>query len=60
MWAKLWMKKETKQYHNEYEVSKKKFNLLKKGIFYKNTYISLETIHNNNMVKWIEPGMGIS
>ena len=58
LWAQLWMKKETKQYHTEYEVSKKKFNSLKKGIFYNNIFISLETIHNNNLVKWVEPEWG--
>lgn len=58
LWAQLWMKKETKQYHNEYDVSKKKFNKLKKGIFYNNTFISLETIHNNNEINWLEPEWG--
>ena len=32
IWNKLWMNQDNKQYHNEYETSKKKFNLLKNGI----------------------------
>jgi len=59
LWNKLWMKKDNKQYHNEYDSSKKKFNLLKKGIYIKNNLISLNTIHYNNKVFWYTPEWGI-
>ena len=32
LWNKLWMNKNLSNYHNEYESSKKKFNLLTKGV----------------------------
>lgn len=59
LWNKLWMKQDNKQYHNEYDLSKKKFNLLKKGIHIKNDYISLNTIHEKNKILWQNPEWGI-
>ena len=59
LWNKLWMKKDNKQYHNEYDSSKKKFNLLKNGIYVNNRFISLSTIHHNSKVLWYTPEWGI-
>lgn len=63
LWNELWMNKNTRQYHNEYENSKKKFNKLKKGFFTKldnetNEFISLDIIHKNEPIKWQEPEWG--
>ena len=58
LWNKLWMKQDNKQYHNEYESSKNKFESLKQGIYKKNEFISLETIHNTNIINWYNPEWG--
>jgi 8-oxo-dGTP pyrophosphatase MutT (NUDIX family) len=58
LWNKLWMKQDNKQYHNEYDSSKKKFESLKMGIHNKNEFISLDTIHNNNEIQWHYPEWG--
>ena len=44
LWNNLWMSKNN-QYHNEYDNSKKKFNLLKMGIYIKNALYSLDKIN---------------
>ena len=58
LWNTLWMKQNNKLYHNEYDSSKKKFNLLKKGIFYKNCSFSLKTLNDLNNIKYYEPEWG--
>jgi len=63
LWNELWMNKNTRQYHNEYENSKKKFNKLKRGFFTKldnetDEFISLDIIHKNEPIKWQEPEWG--
>ena len=63
LWNELWMNKNTRQYHNEYENSKKKFNQLKEGFTYKNNdnteeYISLKKVHDSHPIKWYEPEWG--
>ena len=58
LWDNLWMKKQTSQYHNEYDSSKKKFNILKKGIKVKSEKITLETINNLVPINWYEPEWG--
>lgn len=58
LWNKLWMKQDNKQYHNEYDSSKKKFESLKTGIYNKNEFISLDTIHTNNDIQWNCPEWG--
>lgn len=63
LWNELWMNKNTRQYHNEYENSKKKFNKLKIGFFAKvdnqpDEFISLGIIHKNEPIKWQEPEWG--
>jgi len=58
LWNKLWMKQDNKQYHNEYDSSKKKFNILKEGIYNKNILVSLKTLNSTNKLLWYEPEWG--
>ena len=58
LWNKLWMKHDNKQYHNEYDSSKKKFNILKNGFYNKSILISLDTLNFNNNLLWYEPEWG--
>ena len=46
LWNNLWMS-QNNQYHNEYDNSKKKFNLLKEGIYIKDTLYSLNIINDS-------------
>ena len=49
LWNKLWMNKNLKQYHNEYDTSKKKFNMLKAGsVMQDDNAITIEYIHKNS------------
>jgi 8-oxo-dGTP pyrophosphatase MutT (NUDIX family) len=59
LWNNLWMKQNNKQYHNEYDSSKSKFNKLKKGFNKKNEFISLHNLNSNNIIYWDEPEWGI-
>jgi len=58
LWNKLWMKQDNKQYHNEYDSSKHKFNNLKDGIYNNNSLISLDTLNTHNKLLWYEPEWG--
>lgn len=59
LWNDLWMNKNNRQYHNEYENSKKKFVKLKEGFKGSNNEIvSLQAIHNTQPVIWSEPEWG--
>jgi 8-oxo-dGTP pyrophosphatase MutT (NUDIX family) len=59
LWNELWMNKNTRQYHNEYENSRKKFNKLKTGFYNENDeVVSLEIIHKSEPIKWKEPEWG--
>jgi 8-oxo-dGTP pyrophosphatase MutT (NUDIX family) len=63
LWSDLWMNKNTRQYHNEYENSRKKYNKLKEGFYGKKDngdeeFVTLEKIHNTQPVKWQEPEWG--
>lgn len=63
LWNELWMNKNTRQYHNEYENSKKKYTKLKEGFYGKKEngeeeFITLEKIHNEEAVNWYEPEWG--
>jgi len=58
LWEKLWMKDNVKQYHNEYENSKKKFQLLKNGIMFKNELISLKLLNNTVVNNYFTPEWG--
>ena len=59
LWEELWMNKNNRQYHNEYENSKKKFEKLKVGFKGKsNEIISLEAIHRTQPILWKEPEWG--
>lgn len=58
LWENLWMNKNLKKFHSEYSNSKKKFNLLKKGITISNIFISLKLIHTNIPILYNEPEWG--
>ena len=58
LWENLWMNKNLKKFHNEYNNSKKKFNMLKKCIIINDEMISLNSIHNNVEVLYQEPEWG--
>ena len=58
LWENLWMNKNLKKFHSEYSNSKKKFNLLKKGIKITNIYISFKIIHTNIPILYYEPEWG--
>jgi 8-oxo-dGTP pyrophosphatase MutT (NUDIX family) len=59
LWGNLWMNKNTKQYHNEYDNSRKRFNKLKAGYKTKdNKIISLKSIHESQPILWTEPEWG--
>ena len=57
LWDKLWLSKNN-QYHNEYDNSKKKFNLLKNGIFIKNVLYTLNSINTNTPKLYDKPEWG--
>jgi 8-oxo-dGTP pyrophosphatase MutT (NUDIX family) len=61
LWNKLWMNKNLSNYHNEYETSKKKFNILKKGIIVdKETrkYLDLSVLNNEVKINYEKPEWG--
>jgi 8-oxo-dGTP pyrophosphatase MutT (NUDIX family) len=58
LWENLWMNKNLKKFHNEYNNSKKKFNILKKGIVINDETISLNSIHSIVEVLYQEPEWG--
>ena len=58
IWNKLWMNKTLRQYRNEYENSKKKFNLLKSGIVIDNMEINLKTLNESIPLYWDSPEWG--
>lgn len=59
LWNNLWMNKNLKQYHNEYDTSKKKFTMIKNGnVMYENNIINFEYINKTSELKWFEPEWG--
>jgi len=58
LWQNLWMNKNLKKFQNEYNNSKKKFNLLKKGIVIDNNKLSLLIIHKKVPIIWKTPEWG--
>ena len=58
LWNTLWMNKNNRQYHNEYDNSRKKFNKLKDGIIVNGKTINLEWIHNNTICTYTSPEGG--
>ena len=59
LWNKLWMDKNTRQYHNEYDNSKKKFYKLQKGVeINNNTVVTLTTLNNEVDCNYYEPEWG--
>ena len=58
LWNTLWMNKNNRQYHNEYDNSRKKFNKLKDGIIINNQKIDLKWIHENIKCTYQSPEWG--
>lgn len=58
LWNKLWMNKNIRQYHNEYENSKRKFTKLKDGLIYHNKTYTLHSIHIETPVLYETPEWG--
>lgn len=61
LWENLWMKqnnKSNKNYKNEYENSKQKFNELKNGYFVNGEFFNLSKILNSIETNWKEPEWG--
>ena len=58
LWENLWMNKNLKKFHNEYNNSKKKFNILKKGVVINDETVSLNSIHSYVEILYQEPEWG--
>ena len=58
IWNELWMNKTSKQYRNEYDVSKKKFNILKNNICIDGININLKSLNENIPLYWETPEWG--
>lgn len=58
LWNTLWMNKNLKKFHNEYSNSKKKFNILKRGCEINDKTISLEQLHKETPIVYMEPEWG--
>jgi len=61
LWNKLWMNKNLSNYHNEYESSKKKFNLLKKGVMVDKEcgkYLDLKILNTDVKINFEKPEWG--
>ena len=61
LWNKLWMNKNLANYHNEYENSKKKFNLLKKGVIVEEDpqiFLNLKILNDKIKVNYETPEWG--
>ena len=57
VWNELWMNKNTKQYRNEYDTSKK-FNLLKNGIKIDGLELNFKTLNESIPLYWDSPEWG--
>ena len=57
LWDNLWLSKNN-QYHSEYDTSKKKFILLKNGIYIKNILYTLSSINSNTSKLYNEAEWG--
>jgi len=58
LWNTLWLNKNNKHFYNEYECSKYKFNILKKGFIKNNSLVNLETIDTISHKKYSGPEWG--
>ena len=58
LWNNLWMNKNTNQYRNEYDSSKKKFNKLKQGKNNNDVLITLKTLNDSVPYVYTEPEWG--
>lgn len=58
LWEKLWMLENNRQYKNEYDNSKNKFNSLKKGYNTGGEFINFDILVKKNNKYWDEPEWG--
>jgi 8-oxo-dGTP pyrophosphatase MutT (NUDIX family) len=58
IWNELWMNKNTKQYRNEYDTSKKKFFFLKNGINIDGLEMNFKTLNESIPLYWDSPEWG--
>lgn len=58
LWNKLWMNKNTKQYHNEYENSKRKFIKIQKGFNLSDSVLTFKSINDYVECIYYEPEWG--
>jgi len=58
LWNTLWLNKNNRHFHNEYDSSKEKFNTLKKGFYNKNKLVNLESINKETPEKYTGPEWG--
>lgn len=58
LWRNLWMNKNLKKFQNEYNNSKKKFNLLKRGVTINEQELSLLSMHKKVEIIWQTPEWG--
>lgn len=58
LWGLLWLNKHSKQYQNEYNNSKRKFNMLKEGIEIFDKKITLKSINDDSIKLYENPEWG--
>ena len=58
IWNDLWMNKSVRQYRNEYEISKKKFNLIKNGITIDGMNLNFKSLNESIPLIWDSPEWG--
>ena len=58
LWNCLWMNQNNKKYFNEYEISKKKFYILKQGYRYNNILIKLVELEQAIDILYLNPEWG--
>ena len=58
LWIDLWGQFPSVQYKNEEEISKNKFEQLKRGILENNDNYNLETLVKNSKTRWLSPEWG--
>jgi len=59
LWCYLWNNRDSfLQYRQEQSVSEEKFNSLKSGIFFQNSYYSIKSIIDESSTQWREPEWG--
>lgn len=59
LWLYMWnYREDTIRYKNEMEHSARKFEILKKGIYFNDTLVTLEDMVQRSPTKWVDPEWG--